>query len=75
MQKERAIRIWKQSQSEEDMKKYCEAKKMLREQYMWLWIRKLERRCRSLIRVVMVVNCLELRKGLGRRKMLLGLVV
>ena len=48
-------------------------KKMLTERYIWLWIRKLERRWRRLIRVVMVVSCLELpNKGLGRRKMLCG---
>ena len=51
-------------------------KNMLREQYILLWIRKLERQQRRLICIVAVVSCLELpHKGLGRRKMLLGLVV
>ena len=50
-------------------------KKMLREQYIWLWVRKLERQCRRLIRVVMVVSCLKLpNKEMGRKKILLGLV-
>ena len=49
-------------------------KKMLREYYIWLCIRKLERQWRMLICVVMVVSCLELpNKGLGRREMLLEL--
>ena len=51
-------------------------KKVLRKQYIWLCIRKLKRRWRRLICVVMVVSCLELpKKRLGRRKMLVGLVV
>ena len=46
------------------MERNIEAKKMLREYCIWLWIRNLERRWR-LIRVVMVVSCLELpNKGL-----------
>ena len=49
-------------------------KKMLREQYIWLWIRKLERQCRRLIRVVMVVSYLKLpNKEMGRKKILLRL--
>ena len=48
---------------------------MLR-QYIWLWIKKLERRWRKLICVVMVECCLGLpKKRLGRRKMLLELVI
>ena len=40
-------------------------KKILREYYMWLWIRKLEGQWRRLIFVVMAVSCLELpNKGL-----------
>ena len=73
--KRESLKTWKQSRNEEDRKKYCEVKKMLGEQYIWLWIIKLQRRWR-LIRVVMVVSCLELPNvGLGRRKVLLGLVV
>ena len=68
--KRELFKIWKQSQNEEDREKYWETKK-----YIWLWIRKLERWCRRLICVVIIVSCLELpSKRLGRRKTL-GLVV
>ena len=51
-------------------------KKMLREKHIRLWIRKLGRLWRRLIRVMIVVSCLVLPdKGLGLREMLLGLVV
>ena len=71
--KRELFRIWKQTQNEEDWKKYCEANKMLREQYIWPWISRLGGQW---ICVLMVVSCLDLpNKGLGREKMLLGLGV
>ena len=46
-------------------------KNMLRELYIWLWMKKLGRRWRKLIRVVMVVGYLELpNKGWGKRVLL-----
>ena len=51
-------------------------KNMRRKYYILLWIRKLKRQQRRLICIAAVVSCLELpHKGLGRRKMLLRLVV
>ena len=66
---------FRNSQNEEDRKKYCEAKKDPREYNIWLWIRKFNRRWRKLTCVMMVESCLELsKKGLGKGKMF-GLVV
>ena len=48
-------------------------KKMLREQYIWLRVRKLERQWRRLIHVVMVVSPLELpKKKVGEKKDIVG---
>ena len=69
------FKVWKQSQNEEDRKKYCKAKKDAKRVVYVAMVRKLERWWR-LFCVVMVVSCLEFpNKGLGIRMMLLRLVV
>ena len=73
--KKELFKFWKQSQNEEDRKKYCEAKKDAKRVVYVAMVRKLERWWR-LFCVVMVVSCLEFpNKGLGIRMMLLRLVV
>ena len=74
--KRELFRIRKHSWNEEAREKYCEAKKDAKRVVCITMDQKLRRRWRRLIHVVMVVSCLELpNKGLGRREMLLGLVV
>ena len=75
--KRELFRIWKQSRNGEDRKKYCEAKKdAKRVVYMAIDQKAREAVEKVVICVAMAVSCLELpNKGLGRRKMLLGLVV
>ena len=74
--KRELFRIWKQSQNEEDRKKYCEVKKDAKTVVYMAMGQKARETERRLICVVMVMSCLELpNKELGRRKMLLGLVV
>ena len=54
-------------------KNIVKQKKMLGEQYKWLWIRKLERQWRF-FRIVMVVSSLELpSKGLGEERCCWGI--
>ena len=73
--KEGVIRIWKQSQSEEDRKKYCEAKKDAKKiVYMAMH----QKACEAVEKIDSCHDGHELfgiAKGLRRREMLLGLVV
>ena len=67
----------KQSRNEENRKKYCEAKDAKRVAYMAIdeksKVPKAKRRWIKLIRVVMVVSCLELpSKKLGEKKYVFG---
>ena len=67
--KRELLRIWKQSQNGEDRKKYCEAKKdATRVVYIAM-----DQKAQEAVEKVDL--CLEYpNKGLGRRKMFLGLV-
>ena len=69
------FRLWKQNWNEEDRKKYCEAKKdAKRVVYMAM-----DQKARKAVEVDSCCDGHELfrlsNKGLGRKKMLLGLVV
>ena len=56
------------SQNEEDRKNYCEVKRDIKKKYIWLWIRKLGKQWSRLIRVVIIMSCLELpNKELGEK--------
>ena len=72
--KRELFRIWKGVGMRKIGKNISRQKKMLREYYIWQWIRKLGRQWRKLIQVVMAMSCLEL-PSKRRRVMLLGLVV
>ena len=72
-ERERAIRIWNHIRSEEDMKKYCEAKKDVQRVVYMAMDKKAREALEKLICVVMVVSCLELQsKRVGEKKDVVG---